>query len=97
MASAKVHDASTLDGTKTTYWDGGAEGGTGPRVWVITPSVACELFLTGGYTPNTTAIPVAADEDYYYYDPDNKLTKIEANKATGESDGTITIKPAAGV
>jgi len=97
MASAKVHNASTLDGTKTTYWDGGEEGGVGPLVWSIKPSVAAEVFLTGGYTSNTTAIPLAADEEYIYYDPDNKLTKIEANKKTGESNGTITIKPAAGV
>lgn len=97
MASQKVHNASTLDGTKTTYWDGGVEGGKGPRVWIITPSVAADIFLTGGYASSTTVIPLAADEVYTYYDFDNDLTKIEANKTSGESDGTITIKPAAGV
>ena len=97
MASQKVHNASTLDGTKTTYWDTDSEGGKGPRIWSIKPSVDAEIFLTGGYPASTTAIPVAADETYTYYDPDGDLRKIEANKDSAASNGTITIKPQAGV
>lgn len=95
MASAKSHTGTTLDSTKTTYWDDAAEGGVGPLFWDIIPSVDADIFLSGGYIGNTEAIRVQAGKEYTVVDPARELTKIEANKASGASDGTIIIRPGA--
>lgn len=94
MTSAKSHTGSTLDSTKTVYWSSEDEGGVGPLIWDFIPSVAADLYLTGGYgNDGDTPIRVSANEVYTIYDPKQELSLIEANKASGESDGTVILRP----
>ena len=99
MASAPTQNEATLDGTKTVYWEKDTEKTTLPVIIEVRPSVDADIFITKeNATADSTVVNRAyADEWYPIYNNGGDIAKIQANKKSGESDGTITIRIVSGV
>ena len=98
MASGPTQNEATLNGTKTVYWEKSTENTELPTIIEVRPSVDADVFITKkGETESTVVNRAYADEWYPVYNNGKDIATIHANKKSGESDGTITIRVVSGV